>query len=64
LEFADEKRGEIVNYLDFDRQVVHQHNEGWFFRYFLGSGANGWLTSSLYDEHQQGHNRQPLKGLR
>jgi hypothetical protein len=24
---ADEKRGEIVNYLDFDRQVVHQHNE-------------------------------------
>ena len=53
-----------MNYLDFDRKVVHQHNEGWFFRYFLGSGANGWLTPSLYDEHQQGHNRQPLKGLR
>jgi hypothetical protein len=27
-----------VNYLDFDRQVVHQHNEGWFFRYFLVVG--------------------------
>jgi cytoskeletal protein RodZ len=27
LEFGDEKRGEIVNYLDFDRQMVHQHNE-------------------------------------
>jgi hypothetical protein len=22
------------------------------FRYFLGSLANGWLTPSLYDEHQ------------
>jgi hypothetical protein len=39
---------------DLPREVPH-------FRCFLGSGANGQLTPSLYDEHQRGHNEQPPK---